>query len=253
MTAENPEPEPTSKAAAQPTTAAAQGEAPVPVALPVAEAASEPPGVEAGEARAPVGETVQAAPHAGPAASSPPLLPEELGSAQPRAHQALELSTAPTPSATRLLMGASLWTYGALLWAYVVMGEWVLGAKLPEVLGLGVVLMSFGLAWSASVRDARRAGADRWKLVTPGVTGLVLFALTIALASLLFASSRRGSVAATTVGLWLFAAAVYAAGRVLTARRKAKLSGWQLARSIALWVLSGLVTLVSMLAALSRA
>lgn len=150
------------------------------------------------------------------------------------------------------VLGASLWIFGALLWAYVVMGEWVIHLSLPEGLAVLIVAIAYGLAWVTSGRGLGE-GAGRWKVVVPGIAALVLFFVILLLVAGLFGSGRRSTVAAVTVCLWFFSAAVYVLGRHLRARPRVTRSRWQAAGTIVLWIVSGLMTLVSLIATLARA
>lgn len=150
------------------------------------------------------------------------------------------------------VIGASLWTYGALLWAYVVLGEWVLRFNLPEGMGALTVIAAFGVAWLSAVRDLKTP-ADRWRRWVPGVAGFGLFVVTVLLVTLLFGTTRRSIVGAITVMFWFFSAAVYIAGRVVTARPRVARTRARTAATVLLWLVSGLGTLVSVASTLSNA
>lgn len=150
------------------------------------------------------------------------------------------------------MFGASLWIFGALLWAYLVVGEWVLRFDLPEALGALVVIGAYGVAWLASVRDLT-APADRSRRLVPGGVGLGLFVVTVLFVTLLFGTTRQSIVGAITVLLWFFSAAVYIAGRFVTARPRVKQTRTRVAATVVLRLLVGLGTLVSVASILSRA
>lgn len=197
---------------------------------------------------APSGKTdVPVVPRQGPPSVPPPGFPPSGADAA--------TGLAPEAFAQRRrfpVLGASLWIFGALLWAYLIMGEWVIHLKLPEGVGVLVVAIAYGVAWFTSVRELGQSGS-RWKLVVPGLVAVVLFAATLLLVSGLFGSSRRSTIAAVTMSLWFFSAAVYVLGRHLRARSRVNRTRWQAAGSIALWIVSGLVTLVSLIATMARA
>lgn len=168
---------------------------------------------------------------------------------------------APPPPATDLaltarrghpVLGASLWTFGALLWAYVVMGEWVLRFQLPEAMGALTVIAAYGLAWLSAVRDLN-SPADRWRRLLPGPIGFGLFVMTVLLVTLLFGTTRRSIVGAITVFLWFFSAAVYIAGRYVTARPRRPRTRARTVATVVLWLLSGVGTLIFVVSTLSRA
>lgn len=200
----------------------------------------------------------------GAAARPPPTSTAEEdgpGSAVPVAPTAAGQAALPSPLAAsafrvrreRPVLGPSLWIGGALLWAYVVMGEWVVTIELPEVLGWLVVLLAYAVSWVFAVRRLAPERRRALFVVTPGVLGLVWFVFVVFFISSLLGSSRRSVVAGITVMLWFISAAMFGAGRQLTAKRRTKLEGWPRAGVAMLWVVAGLGTLVSLLAALERA
>ena len=145
----------------------------------------------------------------------------------------------------RPVLGASLWIFGAVLWAYVVMGEWVLRFDLPEAWGALTVLATFGVAWFSSVEHLK-APADRWRKLTPAALGLVLFVILVLLVTLFFGTARRSVVGGITLLLWFFSAAFYLLGRRVTARPRTLQPRRRVAITIALWLLSGLGTIASL-------
>ena len=145
----------------------------------------------------------------------------------------------------RPVLGGSLWVFGAVLWAYVVMGEWVLRFNLPEAWGALVVLATFGLAWFSSVEHLT-APADRWRKLGPAALGLVLFVSMILVATLLLGSPRQSIAGAVTLLLWFFSAAFYMLGRRVTARPRVVQPRRRVAITIALWLLSGVGTIASL-------
>lgn len=153
----------------------------------------------------------------------------------------------------RPVLGSSLWVGGTLLWAYVVMGEWVLTIELPEPLAWLIVLGAYVASWVFAVRRLSPEQRRPHLLLAPGVLGIVWFVFVILFTASLLGSSRRSVVAGLTVMLWFVSAAMFAAGRQLTTRRQGRLRGWRRAGVAALWVVAGLGTLVSLFAALERA
>ena len=153
----------------------------------------------------------------------------------------------------RPLLGPSLWIGGALLWAYVVMGEWVVTIELPEVVGWLVVLLAYAGSWTLAVRRSNPDQRRPLHTILPGIAGFFGFAFAVVFTASVLGGSSRKQVAAVTVMLWFVAVAMFAAGRRLTQGRRGRLEGWQRAGLAALWVVSGLGTLVSLLAAMERA
>jgi len=149
------------------------------------------------------------------------------------------------PRRGRPVLGGSLWVFGAVLWAYVVMGEWVLRFDLPEAWGALVVIASYGVAWFSSVEHFTNR-ADRWRKLAPGAAGLALFVILILLVTLLFGTSRQHVIGAVTILLWFFAAAFYILGRRVSARPRVVRQRGRLAATIVLWLLSGVGTIASL-------
>lgn len=149
------------------------------------------------------------------------------------------------------MLGASLWIFGAVLWAYVVMGEWVLRFDVPEGVGALVVLGAYGAAWISSVRD-RTTPAGPWSSWLPGGIALGSFMGTL-LVTLVFSSPRPGTQAAITVMLWFFSAACYIAGRSVAVPRRSARTRARTAVTVVVWLLSGLATIVSLASTLSHA
>lgn len=145
----------------------------------------------------------------------------------------------------RPVLGGSLWVFGAVLWAYVVMGEWVLRFDLPEAWAALVVLASYGLAWFSAVEHLTTR-ADRWRKLAPGATGLVLFVLLVLFVTVTLGTSRQSIVGGITLLLWFFAAAFYILGRRVAARPRVVRPRRRVAATIVLWLVSGLGTIASL-------
>jgi hypothetical protein len=146
-----------------------------------------------------------------------------------------------------------LWITGALLWAYVVVGEWVVTIELPELVGWVIVLFAYASAWRTSVLRVPRQRRKLWLTVAPGIVALFLFIQILVFVASFFGSSRRSHVAAVTVMLWFLSAGLFAAGRQLTRKRQGKLTGTRRAALASLWVASALGTLIALFAAMERA
>jgi len=149
------------------------------------------------------------------------------------------------------VLGPSLWTFGALLWAYLVMGECVLSFGLPEAVGAVMVLLAYGLAWFAAVPDLT-APANRGQKLVPGCIGLVLFIVTLFFTTTLFGTTRRSHIAFITLLLWFFSATMFLLGRRWTVRTRTRRQRWPVAGTVLLWIISGLTTLVALASTLSR-
>lgn len=195
-------------------------------------------------------------PFAPPPIAPPPFAPPPFAPAPPPPDMA-----PPAPPAFALeiptrrghpVLGASLWIFGALLWAYLVVGEWVLRFHLPEGVGALVVIAAYGTAWLSAIRDLTTP-ADRWRRLVPGGAGVGLFVAMLLFVTLLFGTTRQSVVGAITVLLWFFSAGVYITGRYVTARPRVARTRARLAATIVLWLISGLGTLVFVASTLRHA
>jgi len=227
---------------AAPHSAAEPGEPPTRDELappPLAPPAFQPPPLAPPPFEPPV---VAAPPFAAPPFAAPPFPPPPFAPVPNAPHLFTDQFRVPRG---RPVLGGSLWVFGAVLWAYVVMGEWVLRFDLPEAWGALVVLASYGLAWFSCVEHLR-APADRWRKLTPGALGLVLFVILILLVTSLFGTTRQSVVGGVTLLLWFFAAAFYMLGRRLTGRPRVIQPRRRTAATVALWLVSGLGTIASL-------
>lgn len=151
---------------------------------------------------------------------------------------------------SRPLLGGVLWTFGALLWAYLVMGELVVHFELNEVLAVLVVAAVLGISWYGAARHAPAGNLGR--KIAPGVLGIVLFFVALVFVSAVFGSSRQRTVEALTVAFWFPALLAYVLGRNLIRAPKPERSRPQRVGVIALWIASSLVTALALLSATTR-
>jgi hypothetical protein len=150
------------------------------------------------------------------------------------------------PRRGRPLLGPSLWIFGVLLWAYVVLGELVVTLDFPEPLAVLLVLSALASAWWFSV-GRRDSGTRR---IAPGLIAIGLWAGVLALAARA-ESGRSKTVALVTIVLTLFALLSFALGRYLT-RVRPPATKLRRAGRVALWLISALVTLVTLASSMSR-
>jgi hypothetical protein len=150
------------------------------------------------------------------------------------------------PSRRRPLLGPSLWIFGVLLWAYVVLGELVVTLDFPELLAVLIVLSALAGAWWLS---AGRADSGM-RRIAPLLIAIGLWAGVIAL-SARAESGRSKTVALVTIALTLFALLSFALGRYLT-RVPRPATKLRRAGRVALWLISALVTLVTLASSMSR-
>jgi hypothetical protein len=143
----------------------------------------------------------------------------------------------------RPLIGASLWCFGALFWAYLVVGEIVVWTAVPEALGILAVLIAFGLAWYRATSQMPQA--PRWRWLMPGIVAFFVWLLTLLVSSAAFDTGGRKQAELAALLLWSFAATSYALGRHLTAQRPAPSSTRARAGRIALWVIASVATLMA--------
>lgn len=150
----------------------------------------------------------------------------------------------------RPLLGGSLWVFGALLWAYLVMGELVVNLEVNEAFAMLIVIAASGIAWYGAVRHAPPAKMAR--RIAPGVIGIVLWVFAVFLAAVLCGTTRRSTVQALTVVFCFPAVAAYFVGRRLTANPKLEVSRRRRAGGIALWVGCSLATAMALLSAVGH-
>lgn len=151
------------------------------------------------------------------------------------------------------VLDATLWSFGALLWAYVVAGELVVGVRVPESMAVLGVLIAFGSAWYWAVTPAWRGGASWPRLVAPVFLAIGAFFVTIVFACSVSGHSTS-EVQAISMALWFVAVFAFAVGRERVRRRAAPapVSSEQRALRFALWLVSGLVTLSALIVGMSR-
>jgi len=143
----------------------------------------------------------------------------------------------------RPLVGVSLWCFGALLWAYLVVGEIVVWTAVPEALGVLAVLSAFGLAWYRGTSQLPRA--SRVRILVPGIIAFCSWLVVLVMSGAVFDTAVRKDAELTALLLWSLAASAYALGRHLTALDSAPASKLERASHIALWLIAGLATLMA--------
>lgn len=153
--------------------------------------------------------------------------------------------------ATYPLLGPSSWVFGALTWAYVVVGELVVNLGLPEALGVLLVLGSTAYAWALASGLGDGVPFTPKRLLSLGV-GLASFALLLGITVSIFGSHRRSHVAAITVLLWFVGVFALLLGRRWTTRVGRVRSTGDRLRSAAIWTLSVIATLIAMISAMDR-
>ena len=143
----------------------------------------------------------------------------------------------------RPLVGVSLWCFGALLWAYLVVGEIVVWTAVPEALGVLAVLGAFALAWYRGTSQLSRASRGSW--LVPGIIAFCSWLVVLVICGAVFNTAVRKDAELTALLLWSLAAGTYALGRHLTALNPVPASKLERASHIALWLIAGLATLMA--------
>lgn len=148
------------------------------------------------------------------------------------------------------LLGPAFWVFGTLSWAYVVVGELVIGLGLPELLGALIVLATAGYAWvmASGLGDGEPFTLKR---LVPLILGLLLFVLLIAFTVSLLGSHNRSQISAVTILLWFASVFAVLLGRRWTPRESRPRSTGDRVRTAALWTLAVVGTLIAMVSAMS--
>lgn len=155
---------------------------------------------------------------------------------------------------TRPLLGPALWIAGATLWAYVVAGQFVLRAQMPEVLGIGLVVgvlvttAYLACGRSLELLPARGAEEQRRRFVKPTWVGVVVAAGAVLVFSLIFSGAGDGPVMlflllASLVGVIL--------GKRFTGRPRTQLSFGRRVLGVGLWLSAVLLALIVILSAVN--
>jgi hypothetical protein len=147
------------------------------------------------------------------------------------------------------LLGPAFWVFGTLSWAYVVVGELVIGLGLPELLGALIVLATAGYAWvmASGLGDGEPFELKR---LVPLILGLLLFVLLIAFTVSLLGSHDRSQISAVTILLWFASVFAMLLGRRWTPRESRPRSTGDRVRTAALWTLAVVGTLIAMVSAM---
>ncbi|HEX2670686.1 MAG TPA: hypothetical protein VHM25_07440 [Polyangiaceae bacterium] len=143
----------------------------------------------------------------------------------------------------RPLLGASLWCFGALFWAYLVVGEIMVWTALPEIMGVLAVLGAYGLAWYHATSQLPQA--PRWRWLLPGIIAFFVWLIVLLVSTAVFSTGGRKEAELAALLLWSCAGASYALGRHLTAQQRVPLTPNARAGRVALWLIAGIATLLA--------
>jgi hypothetical protein len=162
------------------------------------------------------------------------------------------LPTAPLPTLTAQLSrgGPTLRIFGALLWAYVVLGEWVVGMSFPEPLALLLVITVFGLTWARAVsHDPSPLHLGK---VEPGLYALALWAAVLLVGVAVPGNDSPARVETVSAALWCVAAFSTFVGGLGRPRRPGARTLRTRAVRIAVGIVVALGTVLAALSALRR-
>jgi hypothetical protein len=150
----------------------------------------------------------------------------------------------------RLVLGPGLWIFGALLWSYVVLGQFVV-KDFPEGIALLTLALVVGVTYAAAVRDSLRAvpaepSARRRRWLWPGVAAFGFWLGTTLLVTAVGKSSNANLDAPITLLLLALSVLAIILGRRFTHPGRPKRSLGKLALFIAAWLLAALATLAAL-------
>ncbi len=161
----------------------------------------------------------------------------------------------PPPKRPRPVIGPTLTTFAALLWSFVVAGQfttsWLVGAPLPQGMAFFVVTLTTFAAWLSSVRLSGVVTPPRGRVWFLGRAVTIAFFASI----LFFGSVMAATIAGETVlrnhDLAIaFLLVVVATGAAIlgprwTSPAPLERTHGQRVRLVMLWIAGGLVTLVA--------
>jgi hypothetical protein len=152
---------------------------------------------------------------------------------------------------SRPLLGPSLWLFGALLWAYVIVGELVVRSGFPEPLGWLGVLFVLGVTWFFAIErsfgeDAPAPHERLKRALSPLAAAVGLWLATLILSTVIGATTPGNLDGLITVGLWLFSLGPFFVGRRMTGTQRPAIDPSRRPLGILLWIGATLVTLVAL-------
>jgi hypothetical protein len=195
----------------------------------------------------------ESTPHEPPSAAAPAPEPTPYYPPPPPVppNDGIDLRGAFRQQSDHWLLGPALWTVGALSWAYVVVGEFVVNLGLPEFLGFVLVLVSMFATWAHAVRLSEGAWFSVRKL-GPLFLSLILFLGFLFVVVSVLGSRSRGQTSAVTVMFWFVSVFAFLLGRRWTALPRYGQTKHARIRTIATWMLSGFASCVAMISAMDR-
>ena len=151
-----------------------------------------------------------------------------------------------TPARRLPRTAATLRIFGALLWAYIVLGEWVIGLSFPEPLAVLIVAGVFGAVWFTCVGHG--PGTPVLDKMLPGLCAVSLWVLLLVSSSALPRRAEPSRIEAVSASLcFIGAAAFYGASLWRTAPVSARMLASQRWR----WLGPSVATAATVLAIVS--
>ena len=141
----------------------------------------------------------------------------------------------------------ALWIFGAVLWGYVVIGEFVTSHGLPEWIAAPGLLALLAITAFVALEAPRSNRAGWLRNALPVAAAIGLFGLTL-LFTISLAQAARAPAGAMSVALWFIAAFALFAGRQ-RARRDRPREAVSLRHYFA-WAACGVLTLFALLSGL---
>lgn len=155
-----------------------------------------------------------------------------------------------TPKKARPILGGAVWTYGALLWAFVIFGQfttsWGLSTPLNQTAAIVIVLIIMSIAWIKSLRHGSIAAPGNIAGRALGILMLsfTFFGVTWVLSIIGGAMTGKmsGLVPFCLVGVALLSVIF---GARMTSPIKLERSHGQRFASVVMWILGTILTLVA--------
>jgi hypothetical protein len=145
------------------------------------------------------------------------------------------------------IVGPALWIFGALLWAYAVIGELIVQLEFPELVGVVIVLAAVARAWFVTVRHLPPKARRSVRALLPVLLALLSWVLFLAIVSMVLGGGGRSEIEAVTLLLWAVGVIAYVFGRRLTRAPAPATARFGRAGAIAAWVLVGGTTVLAVL------
>lgn len=215
------------------------------------------PGTVAAQVAAPPAEIAVAAPLA-PVQPTPAIDPSTLeppvpsGPYRTAPYEPPPARVGPTPWP---ILGPALTSFGALLWTFVVAGQfttsWSTGKPLAQTTALGAVGIVSVVAWVLAVRRSRFAAPPSGSHVlvarglASGLLAVLFFAICVVGAVFLAEASRTNHDLLVAFVLVAFSITAHVVGGKITAPEPPERTHGQKFVTVALWVVSLLLTLVA--------